>query len=541
MKIKKQGVLYGSFLLLASVAISRIAGLLLKIPLANILGGVGMGYYSSAYTVFMPIYALCAASLPTALAQMVSQSDALGQRHRIFAVKEAAIKFFGGLGLLCTLITIFGAKIISTHIVGNPEAWTSVAVISLSIFLGTLTSIYRGLYEGLCDMTPTAVSQAVDSIAKLIAGLSLATIASKKGLGLPYVSAYAVAGTVIADFVSLLCLMLWKKERKPKPLPDQKELVVCELKRLLRLTAPIALAGLVTSMVSTIDLSTIILLIKSSLKQNPWLYIEKYSDVLKSGVELKELPNFLYGSFTGLAFSIYTLIPSLCSVFGKSTFPKVSQLYAKNNKVAVSKEIRRCICICTYIALPAGFGISLFSKQILNLLFSSKSAEVLVTATPLAILALGTVFTAVSTACCFMLQAIGKQDTPVKITLASAVLKLILNTVLVPIPSLGLTGAAISTVVSGAFGCIWSVVSLYKLTNTKPKILLSTVFPAVLGVFSCILAKFVYMNMPENRLNAWVLLLFSVLIAIIAYALGTFLLDISTKNSVYAQFFEKKT
>ena len=517
-----------------------MAGLLLKIPLANILGGVGMGYYSSAYTVFMPIYALCAASLPTALAQIVSQSDALGQRYRIFAAKEAAIKFFGGLGLLCTLIPLFGAKIISTHIVGNPEAWTSVAVISLSIFLGTLTSIYRGLYEGLCDMTPTAVSQAVDAIAKLIAGLGLAAIASKRGLPLNYVSAAAVAGTVVADFVGLLCLVLWKKEKKPKLLPDHQELVRSELKRLLKLTAPIALAGLVTSMMSAIDLSTIILLIKSSLKHNPWLYMEKYSEVLQSGVELKELPNFLYGSFTGLAFSIYTLVPSLCAVFGKSAFPKVSLLYAKRNMPAVSKEIRRCLCICTYIALPAGFGICIFSEPILNLLFSSKSAEVSVTATPLAILALGTVFSAASTACHFMLQAIGKQDLPVKITLASAVLKLVLNTVLVPMPELGLTGAAISTVVSGAFGCVWSLICLYKLTETKPKILLSVISPAVLGLISCVFARILYDNMPENRLNAWVLLLISVLIAIITYALGTVLLDISTKNSVCAQFFEKR-
>ena len=74
--MKKQSVLYGSFLLMLSVIVSRVAGLILKIPLANMLGGTGMGYYSSAYAVFMPLYALCAGSLPPAIAQSVSESAA---------------------------------------------------------------------------------------------------------------------------------------------------------------------------------------------------------------------------------------------------------------------------------------------------------------------------------------------------------------------------------------------------------------------------------------------------------------------------------
>ena len=66
--IKTKKLLIGSFWLLASVAVSRLAGLLLKIPLANLLGGTGMGYYSSAYAVFMPLYAVAAGSLPPAIA-----------------------------------------------------------------------------------------------------------------------------------------------------------------------------------------------------------------------------------------------------------------------------------------------------------------------------------------------------------------------------------------------------------------------------------------------------------------------------------------
>ncbi len=500
-----------------------------------------MGYYSSAYTVFMPLYSLCAASLPTAIAQIVSQSEALGQKVRIGAVKKAALTFFGALGAFCSLVCFFGAKIISAKIIGNPEAHYSVAIISISIFVGTITAVYRGLHEGLCNMAPTAVSQAVDSLVKLFSGLALAFWGKLQGYSLPIISALAILGTVIADVSGLLCLLPYSKGLPRIKFYDQKFLVKAELKRLLKLVAPIALAGLASSLLNAIDLSTIILLIKSSLKQNPWLYIEKYSAVFESGVELKELPNFLYGSFTGLAASIFTLVPSLCAVFGKSAFPRVAMLYAKKKKELVSKEIRRCMAICCYIALPAGFGVFFFARPILELLFKSRAAEISVTASPLSVLGLCTAFSAVLTACHFMLQAIGRQDLPIKITLAGGVLKLVLNTLLVPMPSLGLLGAAISTAVSTAFCCIWAVIALYKITETKPKILISVAIPTILGAFCCFGGWKLYQNMPQNRINALFAVGFSVLFAIITYVLTAVFLDISTKNSISAQFFEKNT
>ena len=81
--MKKQGLLVSSFVLLLAVFVAKAAGLLFKIPLTNILGGTGMGYYSAAYTVFTPIFALCAASLPSAITQLVSESEALGKYRSI--------------------------------------------------------------------------------------------------------------------------------------------------------------------------------------------------------------------------------------------------------------------------------------------------------------------------------------------------------------------------------------------------------------------------------------------------------------------------
>ncbi len=570
--MKKQSVLYGSFLLMLSVVVSRLAGLILKIPLANMLGGTGMGYYSGAYAVFMPLYALCAGSLSPAIAQSVAESAAFARWGRIEKTKRVSLIFFSSLGLVLTLIPLVFAGFISTRIIGSPEAKLSVMAISPCILFGTVTAIYRGYYEGLKNMVPTAVSQMADALVKLAFGLGLASTVQAFAYGaymlgepvfgkpclneydlsaasLPYVAAAAVLGTAAADLAAMLYLIFYSRihrkknesERKAQYKQQCRRQSDCRseqiLKELLRVIAPIALASLVSSLVNTIDLSTIILMIKLSLRRHPELYIERYAAVISSGVTIKELPNFLYGSFTGLSMAVFTLAPSLCAVFSKSAFPNISESFAKGDSERVSKEIRRAVCLCSLISVPAGLGIAVFSRQILGLLFSSRYAEIDVSAAPLGILALSTAFLAVSVSCYTMLQAIGRADLPVKITLAGAVIKLALNTLLIPYKQLGLSGAAISTSASYFIMCIWSLAELYGLTDTKPRPVYSILFPLICSIFSVSGAKYAY-DFFIQRASLLISLCFSVLFAVIIYILLLLILDITTKNELSAQIFD---
>ena len=74
--MKKQGFLYGSAVLIVSAVIVKVIGALFRIPLANMLGGTGMGYFSAAYGIFMPVYAISATGLPAAAARAVSSAAA---------------------------------------------------------------------------------------------------------------------------------------------------------------------------------------------------------------------------------------------------------------------------------------------------------------------------------------------------------------------------------------------------------------------------------------------------------------------------------
>lgn len=546
--MKKQGLLYGSFILMLSVIISRVAGLIFKIPLTNILGGTGMGYFQSAYTVFTPIYSICAMSLPPAISTLVAESTAFARYKNIRSIKKTALIAFSIISLILTLIPIIFADFIATRIIGNSLSAPAIAAISPCIFFGTLTAVYRGYFEGLKNMTPTAISQIVESVVRTVCGLGFAYYASVQLGGIndfttPVIAAAAILGVTVADLLGLVYIIIWYRllgdgiSKNDLLHSDPAQSIKTTLKQLVILMIPMTISSVVSSLMNAVDLSTIMLCIKSSLRNRPELYVQKYVEIISSGTSLEELPNFLYGSFTGLAMTVFSLAPSLCSVFGKSALPNISEAYAIGDKKRVEKEIIRVISIVSLISVPAGFGLSVMSEEILFILFSNRQLEISVCVLPLAIISLSTPFLAISISVYSMLQAVGKQTVPVKITLIGAIVKLSLNTVLVPITSLGLSGAAISTSISYVVMCIASICILFKHTRINAKSIYTPLLSIVGGALSSISAK-TCLNLLQCYHKSALNVIISIAFAVIIYIIAVMLLDKSTKNKLVAEIFK---
>ena len=70
---KQQSFLYATLILGISTFMVKIMGALFRIPLQRLIGTAGMGYFSTAYDVFVPIYSLAMAGLPIAVSRIVAQ------------------------------------------------------------------------------------------------------------------------------------------------------------------------------------------------------------------------------------------------------------------------------------------------------------------------------------------------------------------------------------------------------------------------------------------------------------------------------------
>ena len=116
-----------------SAAAAKLLGAVFKIPLTNILGGVGMSYFSCAYSLFMPVYSLTVTGLSSAVARMTAQSAALGMYANAAKVRRTALTIFSLAGLVGSLLIFLLAKPFSVYSIGSPEAWLAVAMIAPAV------------------------------------------------------------------------------------------------------------------------------------------------------------------------------------------------------------------------------------------------------------------------------------------------------------------------------------------------------------------------------------------------------------------------
>lgn len=175
-----QNLLRGATVLGASMIIVKLFGALFKIPLGNILDGDGMGYFSTSYSIFTMIYSFSTAGLPAAIAKMVAEQSVRGRGRDIRKLHNLSVRLFLIMGIVGTvLILLFSHLYVS--LASNEGAWLSVIAIAPAVFFGCMTSAYRGYYEGMRNMRPTAVSQVVEVVVKLVFGLALAIASVKIG------------------------------------------------------------------------------------------------------------------------------------------------------------------------------------------------------------------------------------------------------------------------------------------------------------------------------------------------------------------------
>ena len=160
----------GAAILTAGVFLVKLLGALFKIPLNWIIQEDGMGYFTTAYSFYSPIYSLATAGFPIAISRMVSAGIARGRFREVRQVHRVSVFLFLLTGLLGTALMLLGAGWY-VEAVGNPGALPAMVLLAPSILFSCLSAIYRGYYEGLRNMTPTAVSQILEALCRLGLGL----------------------------------------------------------------------------------------------------------------------------------------------------------------------------------------------------------------------------------------------------------------------------------------------------------------------------------------------------------------------------------
>ena len=126
----KQKYLSAAGLLLVATAAVKVIGAVYKIPLTGLIGGTGRGYFSTAYTLFMPVHAITLGAFPIALSGLVSKYRATGDSARVAALQRSACGLFFWVGLAGTALMVLLAGPYTRLVAGAPKAVYTVLILA---------------------------------------------------------------------------------------------------------------------------------------------------------------------------------------------------------------------------------------------------------------------------------------------------------------------------------------------------------------------------------------------------------------------------
>jgi len=368
-------------------------------------------------------------------------------------------------------------------------------------------SAYRGYYEGLRNMYPTAISQLIEAIAKFAVGLALAFAVIKIGqqqyadsqivFGMainipaeltgadkveaireqiqlavaPYTALAATLGVTASTVVGTVILMLRHKIKgdgisaeelaaSPQAM-SSKALTV----KLLKIAIPVSFGSLATNLTTLIDLFSIKGQLNNLAHNHTETMMQMYGSFMPANLPVENIADELWGVYAVSVLSLFNLVPSLCIAFGKSALPNVTACWARKDIAGTKRNIESVLRITSLLAIPAGVGLSVLSKPIMQLLYQSDTAEI--GAPILFLLGPACIFVSIITPVYNMLQAVGRVDIPVKLMLLGAVIKTVANFGLVGIPGLNIRGAAIGTILCYGVICVWGIIILCRQTKIK--------------------------------------------------------------------------
>lgn len=496
----------GAAILSASTLIVKLLGLLFSIPLANFVAPEGMSHFYIAYNIFGLFLMLSTAGLPVAVSRMVGTAYAQGRRREADRVFSVAFWLFFLLGLFGCLVMFFGADQIAQWY-SSPDSNYAIMALAPTLFFISLESSLRGYFQGRSNMVPTATSQIIEAVTKVIIGVGLAFYIIQNVSEDPdrWAAVGAIVGVSISAALGAMYLLGFKavQSRRDKKEAWAEEPILTSRKQMLmnliRFAVPITIGSCFLSLLDTVDGAILL-------------------QRLQAGAGLtQEMADWWNGTI-GHARKFFDLPGAFVVPISTSLLPILSGAIASKNQRQVDKISSMALRVTLLIGVPSSVGMAIFARPICQLLLYNQpevaeEAAPLLTMLSLAIAFSGLLFTTNA-----ILQSFGRATRPVIDMAVGGVVKIVLSYVLIGIPQVAAMGSAISTVVSYV---VMVVLNVFALRSSLPKMdsVVKTALPLVLA--SAVMGAVSY---GAYWLLTWVVssrvaVIPAILVAILVYAL----------------------
>lgn len=525
-KKKAESFMQGVAALMFSQVLIKVLGLVYKMYLTNRegFGDAGNAIYSAGYYIYALLLTISSVGVPNAISKLISERIALEDYRGANRIFKVAFCTFSVLGLIASFILILGAKYIANVMVQIPEAEMTLVALAPSIFFVSVLSVIRGYFNGTQSMSVTAKSQTLEQVFKsLLTIIVVEIVAIFSQTNTAIMAAGANFATTLSVILSFAYLILYfrKSTKLPntsKPIQGKKyrmEGIKTIIKRILLVSAPMTFSAILSSLNKNIDSMTVVRGLKNFLPEAQ--------------------AKMQYGILSGKVDTLISLPLSFNIAFATALVPAIAAARAKHDMVTANNRVSFSMLITILIGLPCTVGMVIFAEPILALLFPAQQSGAIV----LQISAVAIIFSVLIQTINGALQGIGKIMTPAVALGSGVVVKLILNLVLVPIPTIGVNGAAIGNVVCNVIAFIIGFIVLKKNMDIKFKFskfvgkpILATIMMAICSYATYILLiKFISIKIAT---------IMALAMAVLVYSLALVVLKLFAKEEIYMLPFGQK-
>ena len=440
----------GAAILAATSIFVKIVGAIYKIPLFNIIGGVGKGVFQATYNIYTLLLNIATAGIPVALSRMVSSAAAVGKTSLVKRYFRVAIPAFICIGIAAMLVMFFFADALA-GVMNIPLAAPGIKVLAPALFFICIVSVYRGYAQGFETMTPTAASQVLEVTSKAVLGIIAAIVLTRAAYEVQYVSAGGIVGVTIGLGLCIPLLAFYKRKIDRGLTPDRTGTELPGGMRifgqLMKVSIPITIGASFFSIITVIDSSIVLGRLQSVLGLT------------------EKMASFEYGIFAS-GLTLYNLPSALIVPVAISLVPAIAAALARGHGSEARDVMQSSVKLVNILAMPASAGLMVLAAPIMIALFKDSSQTAV---SILIFLGAAAFFVCLQLVTTAILQANGNERLPLLSIIIGGVIKIALSYILVGYPNIGVIGSAISSLVCFVIICALNIVFIMMKIKERPK------------------------------------------------------------------------
>ncbi|MDE6917062.1 MAG: polysaccharide biosynthesis protein [Lachnospiraceae bacterium] len=514
MKKKKSNfIVQGGILAMAGI-LSRIIGIARRFPMQHIFGDKGNGYYAAAYSVYSIMLIISCYSLPLAVSKAVSAKISKRQYKSAQRVFQCAMVFALLMGGVTFFVCEFLGDFLAEHVMEEPMGALALKVLGPALLTVSVMGVFRGYFQGLGTMMPTAVSQILEQIFVLIGSIAgtyvLYNYGEKVGALLhneDFAPAYGAAGAsigpVLGSVIGLLFLAfvysLYRRGTRKRSAHDangRTDSYLHIFKLIILTIVPVLMSTTVYNISDVID-----------TKIFGSIMIQKGFGDVKTDI---------WGVYTG-KYKVLVNVPiALANAMCASIVPVLTQLMVRREYGRAREKIGQAMRFTMVVAFPSAVGLTVLARPIVTLLFKG---EVDMAVNMLHLGSVSVIFFAVSTLTNGVLQGINRMRIPVR----NAAVALFIHVVFLCVTlemGMGINAVIFANILFGAIVCVLNAMAIRKYLRYRQELVRTFIIPAiasvvmgiVIGVLSMVLSKAGSMAIVSAGIGVGAIVYFVVLI-----------------------------